>query len=57
MTDVAYQIEKLEEKAANLKNAVSKTTSHILRMPNPQSALEKISGSPQEIRGGDSAQA
>ena len=57
MTDVAYQIEKLEEKAANLKNAVSKTTSHILRMPNPQSAIEKISGSPQKIRGGDSTQA
>ena len=57
MTDVAYQIEKLEEKAANLKNAVSKTTSYILQMPNPQSAIEKISGSPEEIRGGDSAEA
>ena len=57
MTDVAYQIEKLEEKAANLKNAVSIALILWMHTYDPLFIIEKIPWSSEEVRGSDFAEA
>ena len=49
MTDVSYQIEKLEEKAAGLKNAVSQTRPSETIANIIFERVEKILGSSKEI--------
>ena len=45
MTDVSYQIEKLEEKAAGLKNAVSQSKQSDTVAKTILECIEKILGS------------
>lgn len=49
MTDIAYQIERMEERAIQLKNQV--------RQDITEGSIEKILGSVKEVWRGDSGQA